>query len=300
MIGIYNITSEIDYDNSIKEINEINNKNSNIIEVFDTNPIADIIVPTTGTQYTLDSPITFIGDGSDSKDEQLNETYYNWTSSKDGYLGNGSIIYTNLSLGDHIIYLTVRDSDGYNNTDRIIVSVVPSTAPVVTINSPKNNQVFKEGEIIYFNGKAIDHEDGNLSGNSLIWNSSINGTFAIGESANTSKLGVGTHIINLQATDSSNVIINKSIIITIQESTPLITINQPPNGTTKYYTQNIIFNATSNDPHEGDLSNKINWTSNINGYIGIGSQYLRTLSPGFHTITSFIKDNTGLTNIARI
>ena len=299
-IGEYKIIVSVDINNSEKEINELNNNINATINIISPYPTANLFSPQSGQQFKKEEIVTLFGIGNDEKEGELNELYYNWTSSKDGYLGNGSVIYTNLSLGDHVIYLTVRDSDGYNNTDRVLVSVVPSTPPTVSLNSPKNNQVYKEGEVIYFSGKALDHEDGNLSRPSLVWNSSINGTFAIGESVNTTNLGVGIHIINLIATDYSAVTVNKSVILTIQESTPTVTLNLPLNGTTYYYTQNITFNATSNDAHEGDLSNKINWTSNVNNYIGIGSQFLKILSPGYHTINAFIKDSNGLTNLARI
>lgn len=88
-------------------------------------------------------------------------------------------------------------------------------APVVKIESPRSgfNLIDVEKEI-KFKGKAIDLEDGELSGKSLIWTSDIDGFIGYGSSFSV-KLSKGFHIIILKATDSKHSLSRDSIFITI-------------------------------------------------------------------------------------
>jgi len=98
-----------------------------------------------------------------------------------------------------------------------------------------------------------------LTGSSLSWNSSLDGLLNFGTSFSSNTLSVGNHTIMLQATDSSGVAVRAFINITIPESTPIITINSPLNGTQYYSTQNnVTFSGSASDPHQGKLSSLIN------------------------------------------
>jgi len=248
MTGDHNITVEIDYTDIVSELNELNNKLSEVIEVVDPNPTASIVTPLNGAEAYATTLTLLAGYGTDVKDSELNESFYNWTSDVDGYLGDGSVLYANLSSGDHVIFFTVEDSDGNKDIDQVIISVLASEPPVAVINSPIDNEIFIEGEIIYFDGSALDHEDGDLTGSSLIWNSSVDGYLGLGESFNLNSLSVGIHNITFTATDSSGLISIDFVNLTIEESTPNVIINYPVNGSDYYYNQNnITFNGTAND-----------------------------------------------------
>ena len=52
------------------------------------------------------------GYGFDLEDGLLGDSLLFWSSSRDGNLGIGEQILTTLSKGDHVITLTVMDSDG--------------------------------------------------------------------------------------------------------------------------------------------------------------------------------------------
>ncbi len=67
----------------------------------------------------------FNGEVFDYEDGNLTGTSLNWTSSKDGYLGNGSAINkTGLSTGTHTITLTAEDSEDFVTTSSIDIIIV--------------------------------------------------------------------------------------------------------------------------------------------------------------------------------
>ncbi|HLD73181.1 MAG TPA: CARDB domain-containing protein [Candidatus Nanoarchaeia archaeon] len=298
VIGIRNISVEVDYTDVTSELNELNNQINELVNVVNPKPTTSIVAPPNGAPAYVNLPTILTGYGTDYKDESLNESLYEWTSSKDGYLGSGSLIYANLSLGDQVIYLTVEDSDGNKDVDQVIILVLASQPPVITINSPSNSQAFPEGATVYLDGKALDPEDGNIMGNALIWTSSIDGYLGSGGTIFTNSLSVGVHNLTLNATDFSQVSAVSVLSIIIEESTPIINITLPENNATFYYTENsITFNGTATDPHDGDLSSKLNWTSSLDGYLGTGLSFIKALSQGAHLITASVMDSYGLTGL---
>jgi len=292
-LGNYNITAIVDYRNSIKEYNELNNQVTLNIEVENEYPVATIVSPASNSKtcgYT-----TFIGTGIDPQDGGLNQSLFNWTSSKDGYLGNGSTITVNLSLGVHIIYFSVFDSFGFIDKTSISHNSVLCNNPSPSIISPIQNSTFAEGERIYFNGEATDEEDGIVINSSLIWNSSIDGNLGIGSSISHSNLSLGNHTITLKATDETNLMGTTTRNVEVKQGKPNISISLPNNSQIFIHKASISFNGTSIDPQDGDISLSIVWTSSINGNIGNG-RFTKNLSIGLHNITATIQDSHGLVN----
>ena len=76
-----------------------------------------------------------------------------------------------------------------------------NTRPTALITSPSDGSTFPSSSSIRFTGTGLDGEDGQLSGNSLVWTSSINGQIGIGSPLDAS-LSVGDHVITLKAKDS--------------------------------------------------------------------------------------------------
>jgi hypothetical protein len=86
--------------------------------------------------------------------------------------------------------------------------------PDVAINAPSQGSVFKFGTSITFAGSSVDVEDGSLSGNAMVWASSLDGQIGTGESISRSNLSVGMHTITLTATDNGS--LAKSAAVTIE------------------------------------------------------------------------------------
>lgn len=75
-------------------------------------------------------------------------------------------------------------------------------APVVEIVSPGEGDIFNEGDGIFFQGSAIDEQDGELPPDSLVWRSDKDGVLGRGTVFLWQDLSVNNHTIRLVATDS--------------------------------------------------------------------------------------------------
>jgi subtilisin family serine protease len=78
-----------------------------------------------------------------------------------------------------------------------------------------------------------------------------------------------------------------------QDFPPNISISSPANGASYSSGATINFQATADDALDGDISTSLVWTSNIDGQIGGGAGFSRTLSSGNHTITASLTDSGG-------
>lgn len=79
---------------------------------------------------------------------------------------------------------------------------------------------------------------------------------------------------------------------------PEITISEPANGKDFPKDTEIAFRGVATDPEDGDISNLIEWKSDIDGFLGTGANILFTLSGSdtqdvTHTITATIEDSDG-------
>lgn len=84
-------------------------------------PTANITQPLDGSEFSANDVVSFVGTGSDIDGVVV---VYNWTSSIDGALNTSATFNTSsLSVGDHLIALTVTDDDGLTGSSSIHVEV---------------------------------------------------------------------------------------------------------------------------------------------------------------------------------
>ncbi len=88
--------------------------------------------------------------------------------------------------------------------------------------------------------------------------------------------------------------------ITIDNSAPLVTIDQPQNGEFVFGNQTITFVGLAQDAEDGDLTATLVWASNLDGQIGTGGAFSIELTPGLHTISASTTDQAGKTTAATI
>jgi hypothetical protein len=97
-----------------------------------------------------------------------------------------------------------------------ITDVYPPTAQII---SPTNGTSFYSTDLITFQGKGTDPEDGILTGESLKWYSDIDGLIGTGENIQvglSSPCGVVSHTITLIATDSGGLTSQDSIKVFVR------------------------------------------------------------------------------------
>jgi Raf kinase inhibitor-like YbhB/YbcL family protein len=110
-----------------------------------------------------------------------------------------------------------------------LVGCPPSS---VTILTPSDGDHFESGDEITFTGSAMDPLEGELSGDSLVWRSSIDGKIGTGTEFIRYDLLEGTHIITLSAKNSHGLEGTATITITISEGTITTTTTTIDNTTT--------------------------------------------------------------------
>ena len=82
---------------------------------------------------------------------------------------------------------------------------------------------------------------------------------------------------------------------------PSVVITGPPDGTTVAVGAAIAFEASADDPEDGDLSTAIAWSSSLTGPLGSGASLaLTNLSRGTHVVTASVTDSGGLSGGATV
>ena len=111
----------------------------------------------------------------------------------------------------------------------LLIGCPPFSVKIIT---PSDGDHFEVGELIVFTGFARDFKDGNLSGDSLVWESNLDGEIGTGLIVHRSDLSEGEHEITLTATNSKGEKRTAIITITIGEVTPTTTTSTTVTDTT--------------------------------------------------------------------
>jgi PKD repeat protein len=183
-------------------------------------PVAVIDVPVADTLITRGESLAFQGTATDVDGTVVS---HHWD------FGDGTVAsvedpgpHTYANLGVYRVTYRVTDDDGASSpAASVVVTVAGNQMPKVGIAAPANGAVFAPGEVITFTGSATDHEDGALTGASLVWTSSLDGQIGTGTSFTRSDLSEGTHTIKLDAKDSYGWVVSASVTISVRSTTPL-------------------------------------------------------------------------------
>lgn len=108
---------------------------------------------------------------------------------------------------------------------------------------------------------------------------------------NTSLLG--STDVTLTVSDGVNSA-SATFQLTVSNSSPVITISLPVNNDNFTDTDLISLQAVATDLEDGDISAGIQWSSDIDGVLGIGDFIGATLSAGTHVITALSQDSGAL------
>ncbi len=108
-----------------------------------------------------------------------------------------------------------------NALESRFVTITLSSPPEVTISSPRDGYETSNTQIIDFRCVAIDDNGNQLSGESLIWASDIDGQVGIGYNFST-KLSIGEHSITLTGKDSKTGLEETTSITVIVNCAPQV------------------------------------------------------------------------------
>ena len=167
-----------------------------------------------------------------------------------------------------------------------------NTPPIINMQNPDPGLYLATTNIV-ISGNAFDAEDGSLH-SQMQWSSNVSGFMGTG-SFFTIKLPVGDHTITATVTDSGGLTSEVSVSgikVVASNQPPAVTIITPSSGANFANGEPVIFEGSAIDDHDGDVSETLSWSSNIDGEIGTGPSFTTSeLSVGTHTITVLAFDS---------
>jgi hypothetical protein len=186
----------------------------------------------------------------------------------------------------------VEGNDGGTNEDG---------SPAATIISPSIDSQYALGESITFSGSASDNEDGALSGVSLAWSSSLDGSLGTGGTVVNALVTVGTHTISFAATDSDGLTGLATVSIEVVDNfVPVVSLLQPADGSFHHSGDSILFQGSAADSEDGNITGtQLTW---FNGptQIGSGATVQTALANGTHEVTLQAVDSENAIGTATI
>lgn len=183
--------------------------------------------------------------------------------------------------------------DAFNYASRIFSGEL-GILPTVEVFGNIDGRVFQPGERVLLAATAFDSDDLEISGD-IVWTSSLDGMLGVGERLFLTNLSSGVHTITATVTDSDGQTTEITLEIAIGDQPPTMDLLGPLDDTRVYAGDEIVFSGLAEDFEGGNISFAIEWSSDIDGIIGIGeSLSVTTLSPGQHVITATVTDIDGL------
>ena len=208
----------------------------------------------------------------------------------DVYLDNANSL---LPAQAYYANLRAYNNTGYLSPVTFNNGIFNNTIPQLSVTSPAAGTVFNVGTQVTFSADAYDVEDGDIS-NQIKWNSDRSATLGTGGELTISNLVNGPHTITASITDSSGVSVESTMEITINVI-PTLSILGPSDGLIIEKGDSVTFSAQAYDGEDGDLSDKVRWSSDINGVLGTGNIKTSSLPVGGHRITASVTDSNSAT-----
>jgi hypothetical protein len=213
---------------------------------------------------------------------------------------NANINYAVIAPGTYYLEVTGVGrgdplADGYTDYASIgqyhIHGTVP--LPVIEILAPADGTIEPGGTVFVFVATADDFEAGDISAD-ISWSSDVDGN--LGSGGNIVAMLTGgtpaiTHVVTASVIDSASNTYTASITVHVNNNpvpVPVIEILAPADGTTQPGGTVFVFEATADDFEDGDISANISWSSDVDGFLGIGRNIQTTLTADTSAITTHI------------
>jgi hypothetical protein len=181
----------------------------------------------------------------------------------------------------------------------LVLQVAAGPAPVVRILHPPDGAQAVVGVPVAFHGSALDDVEGEM-GAALVWTSDLQGLLGTG-TALTVPLVPGRHLVTAAVTDHDGLRSTAQVgLQVLPPGSPMLTIIEPRSGRRFATGEPVTFTAVAEDERDGLLSARVQWTSDLDGSLGVGASSTRTLSAGMHRVTALVNDDDGLQAAATI
>ncbi|MBB6067571.1 hypothetical protein HNP97_001081 [Methanococcus maripaludis] len=236
------------------------------------------ILNVTINDLSLDSVVAEINNGTVLKNITLNET--------NGYFGNSDFEFVE---GAYSVRIYANDSFGHINSSETVDFVVDLTDPVITVNIEDGKYFNNGSNVINFtvDEDYIDSVTAFNGSTEILLNNST------GNYLNSVALNEGVYNVTIRINDTAGNIDTENVNFTVDTTAPVLTLNNPVNGTT-FTTSSVSINVTAND----SLSNVSSVTAKIGSVRNVtlffdGSYYTGntgTLSNGNYEIKILVTD----------
>jgi len=194
-------------------------------------PSVSISSPASGATFSSGTAVSFNGSATDTPDGVLSGSLV-WTSSIDGFLGNGGGFNKVLSSGTHTVTASVTDSGGLSGSASVTFTVQSAPPPPtpqlgVVVATDKSVYVTKNTARILVtvtdgvnvvSGAAVTVQVTNAKGNvkNFSGTSGANGVASFNYSINSKTGGAGTYSVNATASKSGYVSARNSTTFLVQ------------------------------------------------------------------------------------
>lgn len=180
-----------------------------------------------------------------------------------GVSGNNANIDTGTLGGSANGLFRVVASDGVNTGAANGAAInVANKAPQVMIIDPSTGHTVQYGQLVNFNGAALDWQDGGVTGANLVW-SSKDGVLGTGELVSSDSLPIGTNVITLTATNSKGTSASTSVTVVVNDDLELAgpTMNVSQNQVSWQFGKDESLLSDQAIEVSNSGSGEINWTA---------------------------------------
>lgn len=180
-----------------------------------------------------------------------------------GVSGNSTNIDTGTLGGSANGLFRVVASDGVNTGAANSAAItMANKAPQPMIIDPSTGHTVQYGQLVNFNGAALDWQDGGVTGADLVW-STQDGVLGTGEFASSSALPVGSNVITLTATNSKGLSASVNVTVVVHDNLelagPTMNVSQDQVSWQFGKDENLLSDQAIEVSNSG--SGEINWTA---------------------------------------
>jgi hypothetical protein len=276
------------------------------ITILNRAPTIAITSPINGQSFNPLSSITITANATDADGTIAKVRFFDGlVTLGEDLIAPFTFTFTPLA-GTHSLRAVAIDDLGAVTTSSVVqIIVLPENeAPVVTITSPANGQVFNSSSTITITAAAID-EDGSITKVQF-----FDGFIALGEDLDepfsfTFTPLVGNHQLRAVATDSLGATTTSAVVsITVLNQAPTVAITSPTNGQVFNFLSSVTITADATDA-DGTIA-KVEF---FDGTIKVGEDLTAPFSFAFtlglfdpllgnHSLTAKATDNLGAATVS--